>query len=72
MAERTEADRIERACGLPHGTIVARPQHSVWVRPRPTEAYEKVDCALAELRKSAVYQYPPMSFIGNEYDGKKQ
>jgi hypothetical protein len=39
------------------------------LRPKATETYKKVDCALSELRKTGLLSDLPMGFVGSEsYD----
>ncbi len=66
---RAEARRITNTCGLPLHTIRVDDDGSIHVRPKNTETYQRVDCALVELRNSKVIPNAPTSFIGNErYD----
>ena len=70
---KIEVSRIERVCKLPAGTIVVKADQEVRLRPRPTEAYQNVDCALSELKSSKIASYASMGFVGNErYDENLQ
>ena len=73
LTPQQEALRITKLCGLPSVAVVVKPPRSVWLRPSPDAPYEKIDCALRELRTSKVLNYAPMSFFGNErYDENQQ
>jgi len=67
---QAEARRITTACGLPTDTILVRSDGSMHIRPKPTESYERVDCALSELRKSKLVGRLPTGFVGNERYGE--
>ena len=54
---------IERECGLGTGTIAITGER-VELKPRPDEAFERVDCALAKLRDAG----HKLGFVGNEAD----
>jgi hypothetical protein len=72
-ARQAEANRITRVCGLATKTIIVRHDGSIRLRPKPNESYQRVDCALAELRKSKVIGNLPQAFVGNErYDENMQ
>ncbi len=59
-------------CGLPAGTLRLTGDGLVAVRPSPDTEYAKIDCVLAEIRKTGLKQR--YAFIGNEaYDtGSRQ
>ena len=65
-AQRAEARRVATICGLPAKTLIVRDNGTMRLRPKPTESYQKVDCALSELRKSGLLQQLPTDFVGNE------
>lgn len=58
------AARIESDCGLKKGTLTIHGE-SVWLSPSQDEAYERIDCALAQLRTGGLGKF---GFVGNEAD----
>jgi hypothetical protein len=60
-----EVSQIERECGLKKGTLTVDDDH-LRLKPSPDEAYERVDCALARLRKAGLGER--LGFVGNEAD----
>ena len=56
--------QISRKCNLRAG-ILSAVNGEVRLAPTPTDKYEKVDCALAALKKANA---PLMGFVGNEID----
>lgn len=73
IARKAEVNRITKVCGLPNKTISVSRDGSIHIRPKQNESYQRVDCALAELRKSNVIGNVPQAFVGNErYDENMQ
>jgi len=64
-AERlVRLDDISRKCGLPKSIFKLVGTDELHIQPSPDEKYERVDCALSELRKSDLPL--KIGFVGNE------
>jgi len=62
--KRAFLDALADSCSLPHDFFRLKgDEFTVW--PRADEKYERVNCALAALKR--VRPVPNYSFIGNEY-----
>jgi hypothetical protein len=58
-------DQIADKCGLARSTFKLVGDDELHVKPDPNERYERVDCALSELRRARLPV--KMGFVGNEY-----
>jgi hypothetical protein len=51
--------------------LVVRNDGSLRLRPKLTESYQRVNCALGELRKRGMISNLPKAYVGSErYDRK--
>ncbi len=58
-------DGIADKCGLTRSTFKLVGNDELHVQPSPDAQYERVDCALTELKKANMPV--KMGFVGNEY-----
>jgi hypothetical protein len=67
-----EIVRIETKCGVKKGTLRLDDKVGFSFDPDLNEEYEKVDCALAEIRTSSLYRHMKYGFVGNEGPAKEE
>ena len=69
--DTAEINRIEKKCGVAKGTLRLDKKVGFTFNPDPNEKYEKVNCALAELRSSSLWRHMKYGFVGNESPAKE-
>ncbi len=67
-----EISRIEAKCGVQKGTLRLDEKVGFKFDPDPNEKYEKVDCALTEIRTSSLSRHMKYGFVGNEGPAKEE
>lgn len=70
--DAAEITKIEAKCGVKQGTLRLDGKVGFAFNPDPDEEYEKVDCALAELRESPLSRHFKYGFVGNEGPTKEE
>jgi hypothetical protein len=73
VAQQREVDRITNLCGLPRNVLSLKGDGSLRLRPAETESYQRIRCALDEVRDSEFLPDLPIGFVGSEsYDENMQ